>query len=138
MTKQILVQFYIILFGLTILMAGSVNMLPQNFPTKDMISVLVFFMILTALIYPIAAFGRKSNDGYTFIAAAYISIGLRFILSLCFVVYYKYTRSTYEVSFILFFFIAYILYTLFEIYWLTAKLRPDLKDKTTSNDAINK
>lgn len=138
MTKQLLIQFYAILFGLTLILVGIVKTFPENFPTQDMISVLIFFMILTALIYPIAAIGRKSNDGYTFITAAYISIGLRFILSLCFVVYYKYTRSSYEVSFIIFFFIAYILYTLFEIYWLTAKLRPDLKDKTTSNDAINK
>jgi hypothetical protein len=138
MSNRLLVKFYSILMGLTLFLIGTVKLLPENFPTKDMMSVLIFFAILTALIYPIAAIGRKSNEPYTFIAAAYISIGLRFVLSLCFVIYYKYTRSSYEISFILFFFIAYILYTLFEIYWLTAKLRPDLTDKTTNNDAINK
>ncbi len=93
--------------------------------------------ILTAAVYPIAMIGRKSSDGYTFVTAAYIAIGLRFILSLCFIVYYKITRTHYELSFIFAFFGSYILYTVFEIYWLTAKLRPILKEKASTNESNN-
>lgn len=93
--------------------------------------------ILTAAIYPIASIGRKSSDGYTFITTAYISIGLRFIMSLCYIVYYKLTRTQYELSFIFAFFASYILYTVFEIYWLTAKLRPILKEKAGTNESNN-
>jgi len=108
---------------------GIVMQLNNILPFKDTVTSIIFMAILTAAIYPIALFGRKSNDGYTFIISAYLSVGLRFILSLCFIVYYKITRSHYELSFILAFFTSYILYTIFEIYWLTTKLRPIKEEK---------
>jgi hypothetical protein len=130
-------RFYLILAGLTLFQIGIVMQMPQILPVKDTIICIAFLGILTAAIYPIAAIGRKSLDGHTFIISAYLSIGLRFILSLCFIIYYKLTRSTYEVSFILAFFVSYILYTIFEIYWLTAKLRPILKEKASTNESNN-
>lgn len=132
-----LIRFYAFLIGLTLLQVGIVMQFPVAFVVKDTVISIMFMAILTAAIYPIAVIGRKSDDGYTFIISAYISIGLRFILSLCFIVYYKLTRSHYELSFIFAFFGSYILYTIFEIYWLTAKLRPILKEKTSTNESNN-
>ncbi len=132
-----LIRFYSFLIGLTLLQVGIVLQFPDVFVVNDTVISIIFMGILTAAIYPIAMIGRKSDDGYTFIISAYISIGLRFILSLCFIVYYKLTRSHYELSFIFAFFGSYILYTIFEIYWLTAKLRPILKEKTSTNESNN-
>jgi hypothetical protein len=132
-----MLKFYLYLLGITLFQVGIVMGMPSLLPVKDTVLSIVFFAVLTAAIYPIAAIGRQSNDGHTFIITAYLSIGLRFILSLCYIVYYKYTRSTYEISFIFAFFVSYILYTIFEIYWLTAKLRPILKEKASTNESNN-
>lgn len=130
--------FYVYLIGLALLQVGVVLQIPHLLPVKDTVTTIIFFSILTAAIYPIASIGRKSNDGYTFVIAAYISIGLRFILSLCFIIYYKLTRTSYETGFILAFFGSYILYTIFEIYWLTAKLRPISTEKANTNEPNNR
>jgi hypothetical protein len=132
------IKFYSYLIALTLFQIGLVLAFPDIFVVKDTVISIIFMGILTAAIYPIAMIGRKSDDGYTFITTAYISIGLRFILSLCFIVYYKLTRTHYELSFIFAFFASYILYTVFEIYWLTAKLRPILKEKASTNESNNK
>ena len=132
------IKFYSYLLGLAFLQIGLVLGFPDIFPVKDTVISIIFMCVLTAAIYPIAMIGRKSDDGYTFITTAYISIGLRFIISLCFIVYYKLTRTHYELSFIFAFFASYILYTVFEIYWLTAKLRPILKEKASTNESNNK
>lgn len=132
-----IIRFYSFLAGLTLLQIGIVLQFPNLFVVNDTVISIIFMGILTAAIYPIAMIGRKSTDGYTFIISAYLSIGLRFILSLCFIVYYKLTRTHYELSFIFAFFTSYILYTIFEIYWLTAKLRPILKEKTSTNESNN-
>ncbi len=131
------ITFYVYLIGITLLQVGGVLQIPHLLPVKDTVTTIIFFCILTAVIYPIASIGRKSKDGYTFVIAAYISIGLRFILSLCFIVYYKLTRTSYETGFILAFFGSYILYTIFEIYWLTAKLRPISTEKANTNEPNN-
>jgi hypothetical protein len=131
------IRFYSFLLGIAFLQIGLVMAFPDVFPMKDTVISIIFMGILTAAVYPIAMIGRKSSDGYTFVTAAYIAIGLRFILSLCFIVYYKITRTHYELSFIFAFFGSYILYTVFEIYWLTAKLRPILKEKASTNESNN-
>jgi hypothetical protein len=133
-----LIRFYLYLLGITLLLLAIVDLMPKDYPRYDIKLSVIFLALITAAIFPIAVVGRKNKDGHVFITTAYLSIGLRFLLSLVFVLYYKLTRSTYELSFIFSFFTSYILYTLFEIYWLTAKLRTDLKDKTTPNDVINK
>jgi hypothetical protein len=136
MNKQV-VSFYIYVLAIALLQIGIVMQMPHLLPVNDTVTTIIFFAILTAAIYPIASIGRKSNDGYTFIIAAYISIGLRFILSLCYVVYYKLTRTSYDTGFILALFTSYILFTIFEIYWLTAKLRPISTEKPNHNESIN-
>lgn len=132
-----MLKFYLYLMGITLFQVGIVMELPSLLPVKDTVLSIIFLAVLTGAIYPIAAIGRRSSDGHTFVISAYLSIGLRFILSLCFIVYYKYTRNTYDMGFILAFFASYILYTMFEIYWLTAKLRPILKEKASTNESNN-
>jgi hypothetical protein len=132
-----LIRFYIFLIAITLLQIGVALAIPQLIPVNDVIKAVVFFAILTAAIYPIANIGAGNKDGYTFITTAYLAIGIRFVLSMCYVVYYKLTRSTYELGFIFSFFISYIFYTLFEITSLTAKLRPNLKEKRSSNESTN-
>ncbi|MES2691116.1 MAG: hypothetical protein V4658_11975 [Bacteroidota bacterium] len=131
------IRFYLYLIAITLLQVGIVLSIPQLIPVNDVIKAIVFFAILTAAIFPIANMGAGNKDGYTFITTAYIAIGLRFILSMCYVVYYKLTRTTYENGFIFSFFISYIFYTVFEITSLTAKLRPNLKGKTSSDESVN-
>lgn len=132
-----MIRFYLVLIGITCLQVGIVLAFAEIFPVRDTVISIMFMGILTGMTYPIAAIGRRSSDGYTFVTSAYISIGLRFILSMCYIVYYKLTRTHYELSFIFAFFGSYILYTIFEIYWLTAKLRPILKEKASTNEPIN-
>lgn len=116
---------------------GIVLAIPHLVPTDDVLKAIFFMAILTAVIYPIAHLGAGNKDAHTFIITAYLTIGIRFILSICYVVYYKYTRTNYELGFIFSFFITYIFYTVFEITSLTAKLRPDLKQKQSSNESTN-
>jgi hypothetical protein len=129
--KQLMtfIRFYIFLIAITLLQIGFVLCIPHLVPTKDIINAIVFMAILTALIYPIAYIGAGKKDRFTFIISAYLTIGIRFILSICYIIYYKYTRTNYELGFIFSFFITYIFYTVFEITSLTAKLRLDLKEK---------
>jgi hypothetical protein len=131
------IRFYIFLVAITLLQVGVVLAIPHLVPVNDVLKVIGFMAILTAVTYPIANIGAGNKDAYTFIITAYLTIGIRFILSMCYVVYYKYTRTNYELGFIFSFFIAYIFYTVFEITSLTAKLRPDLKEKQSSNESTN-
>lgn len=131
------IRFYLYLVAITLIQVGIAMAIPQLIPVNDVIKAIVFFAILTAAIFPIAHMGAGNKDAYTFITTAYIAIGLRFILSMCYVVYYKLTRTTYENGFIFSFFISYIFYTVFEITSLTAKLRPNLKGKTSSDESVN-
>lgn len=118
-------RFYLFLVAITLIQVGIVMAIPGLVPVKDTILAIVFFAILTGAIYPIASLGAGSKDGYTFITTAYISIGIRFLLSICYIVYYKLTRTSYDMGFIIAFFASYIFYTVFEIISLTAKLRPN-------------
>lgn len=134
---MIYIRFYFYLLALTLFQIAIVWALPEVMPTKDVVNAILFLAILTGAIYPIARMGAGQKDGYLFITSAYLTIGLRFILSLCYIIFYRYTRVEYHKSFILAFFISYIFYTVFEITSLTAKLRPDIKKKPSRNDVTN-
>jgi hypothetical protein len=125
------------LIAITIVQIGIVLFIPHLVPVDDVLKAIAFFAILTAAIYPIAKIGRTQNDGYAFITTAYITIGMRFVLSMCYIIFYKLTHDKYDIGFIFAFFISYIFYTVFEITSLTGKLRPDLKAKPSSNESDN-
>jgi hypothetical protein len=131
------IRFYIFLIAITLIQIGVALCIPHLVPTKDVINAIFFMTILTALIYPIAYMGAGKKDGYAFIISAYLTIGIRFIFSIFYILYYRYTRTNYELGFIFSFFITYIFYTVFEITSLTAKLRLDLKEKHSSNESNN-
>jgi hypothetical protein len=130
-------RFFIWLIAITLIQVGIVMLLSQHLPVNDVLQAILFFALLTVAIYPIAMTGTGRKDGYTFITTAYISIGLRFVLSMCYIVYYKQSHDTYHKGFIFAFFVSYIFYTVFEITSVTAKLRPDLKAKQSSNESDN-
>jgi hypothetical protein len=130
-------RFYLFLVAITLVQVGVAMAIPQLIPVNDVVKAIIFMAVLTAAIYPIARIGKNQKAPHTFIITAYIAIGLRFILSMCYIVYYKLTRSTYDTGFIFSFFISYIFYTVFEITSLTAKLRPNLKGKPSSNESDN-
>jgi hypothetical protein len=132
-----LIRFTFLLLAVTLFQVGIVLAIPNIVPVNDTIKAIVFFATITAAIYPIARFGRNHSDPSMFINTAYISIGLRFVMSLCYVVYYKYTHMGYSKAFIISFFISYVFYTIFEITSLTAKLRPNSKEKNSSNESTN-
>ncbi len=138
MNRHTYIGFFMTLIAITAFQLVAIFLLQDSLPLKDTSTAIFFLAILTAAIFPIASIGKKSNDAYTFIISAYISIGVRFILSMCYILYYKYTRDHYPIGFIFAFFISYILYTIFEIYWLTAKLRPNLKENESSDGLTNK
>jgi hypothetical protein len=131
------IRFYFFLLALTLFQIAIVWALPELLPVNDTVKAIIFLGVLTGAIFPIAHMGAGKKDGYLFITTAYLSIGLRFILSLCYIIVYRFTRTEYHKSFILAFFIAYIFYTVFEITSLTAKLRPDIKKKPSRNDVTN-
>ncbi|MBP9186690.1 MAG: hypothetical protein KBG11_06320 [Bacteroidia bacterium] len=124
-----LIRFYIYLVLLTLLQIGVVLFIPNLTPTKDTIEAILFFAILTGIVYRIANWGTAHKSPQHFLTATYISIGLRFVLSLFYVLYYKLTRTEYELGFIFSFFFSYVFYTIFEITSLTTKLRPDYTGK---------
>lgn len=123
------IRFYALLLLITLLQLGIIYLLPQVNNWADNARAIVFLAILTAAIYPIASVGIGSKNGYAFITTAYLSIGLRFMFSIGYIVYYKYTRTSFDKGFIILFFVSYIFYTVFEITSLTAKLRPDTTKK---------
>ncbi|MFN7312234.1 MAG: hypothetical protein ACK5UI_02025 [Bacteroidota bacterium] len=131
---MILLRFYLWLIGITLLQIGVIYVIPNYASIADGIKVIVFMAIVTGAIHPIANVGFGSKSGHTFIISAYLTIGIRFLLALAYAVYYKLTHNTYETGFILTFFATYIFYTIFEIITLTAKLRPDLNGKKSTNE----
>ncbi len=77
-----LIRFTFLLLAVTLFQIGIVLAIPNLVPVNDTIKAIVFFATITAAISPIARFGRNHSDPSMFINTAYISIGLRFIMSL--------------------------------------------------------
>lgn len=134
---MIFIRFYLYLVALTLIQIGIVLGFPHVFYTNECIKAILFLGLITGLSYPIANIGVGSKDGFTFISSAYLSIGIRLVLSMVYIVYYKLAKHPFNLSFIFTFFATYIFYTIFEIIYLTAKLRPNSKEKTSSNDSDN-
>lgn len=132
-----LIRFYFFLIGITCLQLGIIALIPNLVPLADTQKAILFLAIVTACIYPIAKIGKGATDPQYFLVTTYIAIGIRFVLSLFFILYYKLTRSVYENGFIISFFLSYVFYTIFEITSLTTKLRPNLKEKQSSNESTN-
>lgn len=88
---------------------------------------LLFFVVITLWLTGMALkAGRKNNSG--FVTGIMASTGIRMFLCLMFILGYWVIAGKRDLFFILYFFILYLFFTMFEIIFLVYKLRPDKKD----------
>lgn len=130
-------RFTLFLFLLTGLLWSGVRYLSQShiasLPEPESTTTLMFFAILTLVSF-LLSYRSLGKDRFTFVNTAYGTFSLRMFATVLYIFFYLRDRGTYSKSFILFIFAVYIFYTLFEIYYLTAKLHPDLKRDKQRND----
>ena len=85
---------------------------------------LTFFFVLTLVLYRMAMMGLKRSQK-TFTISVLGSMTLRFIFSLLFLVIYLIINPEKNKAFIISFLFLYLFYTIFEIFQLVRKLRPE-------------
>ncbi|MEY2924383.1 MAG: hypothetical protein RLZZ337_931 [Bacteroidota bacterium] len=95
---------------------------------------IAFFTLLGLFI------GRITQKSVTATNAAFFrgvmgAIGLRMLFSLIFLAAYMIISDLKSTPFIVYFLILYLLYTIFEIYQLVSKLRPEKKDELESTNS---
>jgi hypothetical protein len=83
-----------------------------------------FFLIITGITYYFIFSGKKGKQG-SFFARVVGSMVLRIILCLIFITIYLYIYKLNHVSVVVYFMVAYFIYTTFEIYDLVSKLRAE-------------
>lgn len=130
-------KFTLFVSLLTILLWGTVRYLVYSnmviLPEPESTATLLFFAMLTLASF-LLSYRSLGKDRFTFVNTAYGTFSLRMFATVLYIFFYLRDRGTYSKSFILFIFAVYIFYTLFEIYYLTAKLHPDLKRDKQRND----
>lgn len=123
-----IIQFFLLSMGLSIFIGlatfWSINSLKINLNFNDAIICLTFYCIVTCLVFYISYLGLKKGP-QNFVMYSYTALAVRFISSLFYVLYYAQTHKTYQLSFIFYFMLLFILFIVFEIYILTTKLRLD-------------
>ena len=123
-----IIQFFLLSIGISILIGAatfwSINSLKINLNFNDAIICLTFYCIVTCLVFYISYLGLKKGP-QNFVMYSYAALAVRFISSLFYVLYYAQTHKTYQLSFIFYFMLLFILFIVFEIYILTTKLRLD-------------
>ncbi len=136
MLKAVL-KFSVYLLLLTGFLWGGLYLLQQNalalLPEPESTTTLLFFALLTLLSF-LLSYRSLGKDRFTFVNTAYGTFSLRLFATIFYIFFYLRGRESYSKSFILLIFGVYIFYTLFEIYYLTAKLHPDLKRDEPRND----
>lgn len=123
-----IIQFFLLSIGLSIFIGlatfWGINSLKINLNFNDAIICLTFYCIVTCLVFYISYLGLKKGP-QNFVMHSYAALAIRFISSLFYVLYYAQTHKTYQLSFIFYFMLLFILFIVFEIYILTTKLRLD-------------
>ncbi len=123
-----IIQFFLLSIGLSIFIGlatfWSINSLKINLNFNDAMICLTFYCIVTCLVFYISYLGLKKGP-QNFVMHSYAALAVRFISSLFYVLYYAQTHKTYQLSFIFYFMLLFILFIVFEIYILTTKLRLD-------------
>jgi hypothetical protein len=121
-----IIQFFLLSIGLGIFIGlatfWSINSLKINLNFNDAMICLTFYCIVTCLVFYISYLGLKKGP-QNFVMHSYAALAIRFISSLFYVLYYAQTHKTYQLSFIFYFMLLFILFIVFEIYILTTKLR---------------
>lgn len=122
------VSFILKLTGLTIIITGIIFVLLNNVkaynPGPFIWIAVAFFYLLTLALYSMAMMGLKRSQK-TFTVSVLGSMTLRFIFSLLFLVIYLIINPEKNKAFIISFLFLYLFYTIFEIFQLVRKLRPE-------------
>jgi hypothetical protein len=118
------------LITLTLIIA-AVILLVQQMQSKIVISNLIwpaviYFFFLSYITFRITASTVDKNNK-TFITRTYSAIGIRLIFSIFPLIIYLFFYTGFELTFVLAYFLLYLLFTSFEIYFLVITLRPDSK-----------
>jgi hypothetical protein len=118
------------LFSLTLIIA-LIIFAAQNLQTKIHLSnliwpALIYFLVLSYITFRITSSTIDKNNK-TFITRTYSAIGIRLIFSIFPLIIYLFFYTGFELTFVLAYFLLYLLFTSFEIYFLVITLRPDSK-----------
>ena len=118
------------LISLTLIIA-LIFFAAQNLQTKIHLSnliwpALIYFLILSYITFRITSSTVDKNNK-TFITRTYSAIGIRLIFSIFPLIIYLFFYTGFELTFVLAYFLLYLLFTSFEIYFLVITLRPDSK-----------
>lgn len=89
-------------------------------------------VVIAILTHMVTAKGLKSKEDMHIFSMA--GMGIRFFLSLIFIFIAVFVLKSEIVSFVIDFFILYLVYTSFEIYFLLRNLRPDSKMKAQNRE----
>ncbi len=123
-----IISFTLKLTGLTVLISAIVLLLLKQVPAYNpgtFIWIAVgFFYLLTFILYAMAMMGLKQSQK-TFTVSVLGSMTLRFIFSVLFLVIYLIINPEKNKAFIISFLFLYLFYTIFEIFQLVRKLRPE-------------
>lgn len=85
---------------------------------------LAFYFLLTLGLYSLSLMGLQRNNR-TFSTAVFGSMTIRFIFCILFLVIYLIINKEKNIPFIITYLILYLFYTIFEIFQLVRKLRPE-------------
>jgi 4-hydroxybenzoate polyprenyltransferase len=122
------VSFLLKLTGLTLILSGIIFVLLNNVtaynPGSFIWIAVAFFYLLTLILYSMAMMGLKRSQK-TFTVSVLGSMTLRFIFSVLFLVIYLIINPEKNKAFIISFLFLYLFYTIFEIFQLVRKLRPE-------------
>ncbi len=118
------------LISLTLIIA-LIFFAAQNLQTKIHLSnliwpALIYFLVLSYITFRITSSTVDKNNK-TFITRTYSAIGIRLIFSIFPLIIYLFFYTGFELTFVLAYFLLYLLFTSFEIYFLVITLRPDSK-----------
>ncbi|MES2656093.1 MAG: hypothetical protein V4620_10920 [Bacteroidota bacterium] len=137
---KIVAQFCLLSIGISILIGlgtkWAINHFAINLNVNDALICVSFYCLVTCLVFFISYLG-KTQGNQQFVLFSYAALGLRFVSSLFYVLYYALTHKTYQLAFIFYFMLLFILFIVFEIYILTTKLRSDSGRNEATDEQSN-
>lgn len=126
--KKYFIYLCVLTLAISAIMLGLKNLSPL-YVSKYSWFALLFFVLLSILVFGVTAYGM-TRDNKTFIKLYFGGSAIRFLFCLGFLLIYLLFRRPVDLYFIATFLFLYILFTMFEIYSLMTKLRPDSKNKS--------
>lgn len=119
-------RFWVEFLGFTLFVFGLIQVF--SYYKSEWVSdiywvILGFFVLISLIAHFVAQIGVKNREDFHMYY--FVSMGIRFFISLFFIVLSAILLQDGRVTYVLNFFVIYILYTSFEIYHLIRNLRPD-------------